>query len=281
MKKVEYGSKKLIDSVYNMSVGFSFALCRLYRNKVYRLSINRTCREQLIQILRNALFYRRNRMGEDLITEVLDDKLFINHKFNVTEIMVTSYDKYTKRELYNILQNSIKILNIIEDKFGFSKTKILEITGINKLYESYYIRGDKKWCYSPQMLSLYLLLIRLSVIKIKKEINSFEKLIEYLLSKKYDTHKLVSKAFCDDLENDLEFIKIVKERRLALFLNNIDKIFQCMYSNYTHNIKKEDEPDLFDLEEEGILMFMFENCDSVQQKLWTSIRIEAGLTKTL
>ena len=113
---------------------------------------------------------------------------------------------------------AVKIANLFESEFGWPLTEVyrLENEDVHPNNEFYYFEGDKKWIHSPQLISFYLLILRMSFSLSKKnaELVSSKKKLSTLLP--------VLMKRCVD-SDAVRFRKIHKD--VIKMLNNYDALF--------------------------------------------------------
>ena len=88
------------------------------------------------------------------------------------------------------MKNSLKIINIIEKSQGWSLSRLLKASNKSLLEAHcnvYIFTGSVKWLQAPQLLSLYLLIVRLG--RFKSEFKGFKKIadLETVYERVYST----------------------------------------------------------------------------------------------
>lgn len=121
------------------------------------------------------------------------------HKVSIATSLIICDDSpkhiNTRTKYTNLLKKSLKLINIIENKHKWTLTKMYECDHYNNEYTLSKDRivhlfiGPSKWIRSPQMLSLFLLLIRvpISTPSFSKDIRTYRSILDKLNNTKFAT----------------------------------------------------------------------------------------------
>lgn len=179
--------------------------------------------------------------------------------------------KLFKQTCSRLFTFSEHILNLLEKEVGFKPTQILPAVstrvyqqdhywGRNTLVDCYaYIEGDPRWVLSPQTISLYTLLLRMSFSvpalnsKIVPKLKSFNDLVRFLTNSQYASFK-----------KDRSYL--MSAPLWVPFLENLDKVFyknpvdNYLYKHY--DIYKKDEAHM--VPHQGFESLTANNCKSTK-----------------
>jgi hypothetical protein len=131
---------------------------------------------------------------------------------------------------------AVKTLNVIEKYLGWSLSTVLkdtseEVTDKTVRANVYVFNASAKWLRAPQLMSLYLLIIRLSATKALYRATSVTELMEKLSKLDYD--KLVGNEKVDFREEDDTYAQGLSYY-LQPLLDHVGELFfkRNIYKNY-------------------------------------------------
>lgn len=148
-----YTSKNMLSFVYNPVKG----------NKIKLDLLPEACREVVCDQIRSSFseskgfdIRKLRLLSYNKFMGVNDSNKLTKKQRGLIEFRKAEYDKE--------VTVSVKIINIIEKEFKWPLTKVylLECKQLNENHMFYYFEGSKKWAKSPNILSLFMLLVRIS-----------------------------------------------------------------------------------------------------------------------
>ena len=146
-----------------------FAFCSPPKNgDITMLSYPQLCREstacELWTRFSESWDYNGRLHYKDLLQTIRTNKVHLLVRHLLTGYKIESASK-AKVSFEKWVNRSLKILNLLEDKYGWIRSRMayVDIPTIGAVsgYGAYFA-SDSKWMRSPYMLSLYLLLIRIA-----------------------------------------------------------------------------------------------------------------------
>ena len=239
-------------SIYDgdTSTNFHMALlgnsCGKNKNglKVYqRVSRYFTCRDILTAIL-CALANRENKsLGNAGTNQIIEDFDFERLRLLIS----TSILKVSKKENIDIYRSRLfagkSAINLLEDYAGWApKSVITAVTTdkpTNKLSGYWMITGPKEWVTAPQMFSLCILILRMSMFCGQfyglGEIDTSN--VENMLQSLLNISKAALKHEADSggqawLKNDAKHFKIIHKYILPILKNHKKLFFEDIKDNY-------------------------------------------------
>lgn len=224
----------ILEQVYPSSNGYSFSLFSVVDKENRQFGGWHTCRETLANVL--CSYHQSG--PSDFLGGVLPGT-------RSTRILVASRIAKPAEgsDLYNkMLENmksqmicSIKILHVFEKHLGWSLSKVSEVED-DKLRSSniacYAFTSSIKWSRSTQLLSLYLLLVRLG--RTPQAFDEFESVSD--LRKAINKYGKLPSPKNDSINRDFSHLSGIL-KKLPEILDNVDRIFfrSTMKKNLTTN----------------------------------------------
>jgi len=129
---------------------------------------------------------------------------------------------------------SVRMLNVIEQYLGWSFTKLYKDSSDagdprKTLSNVYVLVASPKWIRSPQLISMFLLFVRLGIAKDLGKVKSIEDLVKNLSELSKSNLNKLDSLIGDDLDYGIELSKYLKP-----ILDNVKKIFfaRTIFGNY-------------------------------------------------
>ncbi|TET61143.1 MAG: hypothetical protein E3J47_05915 [Candidatus Stahlbacteria bacterium] len=153
----------LRNNLYMSKNIFSLVYDPIKENKIKLNLLPESCREIVCDHLRNNFTHKEKfdvkklrLLSYNKLIGFSDSRKLTKRQRSLVEHRKVEYDKE--------MAVSLKIINIIEKEFKWPLTKIYlpECKQLNENHIFYYFEGSKKWVKSPNILSLFMLLIRVS-----------------------------------------------------------------------------------------------------------------------
>jgi hypothetical protein len=150
-------------------------------------------------------------------------------KFDKTHVLirqVATIGSQAEAAFENTIKCGLRIINILEDTYGWKRSKIHDVVLENAEkymknwggipakvnYRMFLLEGDARWIQSPQMLTLYMLLIRSGKIPEMQDVVDIESLMKVM--------KLFSRLRSGDkyfIRTALKFVAVLMKRYTELF----------------------------------------------------------------
>lgn len=195
------------------------------------------CRETFVTELKKSIVKEHNKEKSSIV--IPHDRLRIG-------VMTRIHDSYTfkkseVKEKAKAFQNiwmfgAVKVLNVVERHLKWSPTKLYKdnsvpATAPESRANIYIFVSSPKWLRSPQLLSLYLLLIRISVLKPIHKVHTVKDLAEAM--QKIKRTGLFKNEKVSMFHDDISHANWVASRLEKIF-ENLDKLFfsRTLYNNY-------------------------------------------------
>ena len=166
------------------------------------------------------------------------------------------------------MKEGIRMLNIVEKYLGWSLSSVSKIhddfegKSLRKHnIHAYAVLGSAKWLRSPQLLSLYLLILRAGAgfeitHDVVKTIDDFAKLYE----------KAKEKRMSSRVKNDISRFFYIGPK-LKLILDNVDKLFLCRPASVSYELNSS---------KNGITEFVHGRADKKTATKWREIKASAN-----
>lgn len=190
--------------------GIKFSFCSApMKRHVKQLTEWRTCREDLMDILRSCMIRQSTRIDKRK-TRLL---AYIRAPHSTTKIDGEKHYAKERKRAYTQMQASLELIQYFERRLGWPLSRMYKVDQkTSPLASIHMIVGSSRWQKSTHYFSLYLLMLRLGKSGFRG---------------KYDDHKaLMAKleAFGRRRCNDAGFVKATY-LKWELFLQNQDKLF--------------------------------------------------------
>ena len=140
------------------------------------------------------------------------------------------------------LDKGVKLANHYEELFSWNKTrtysvnkfsKIKETQGRYKNFSFILVVIPNKWLYSPQLLSLYLMFLKIAEVGFKCEFKTHKELMNQLdtfFTEKHATLSGFLSGFCNRIKSSYKY--------WDTFLYNLDALFKNKTRKFNHNMGK-------------------------------------------
>lgn len=215
MKKVELDLKSFAAGIYNTSaamwafgskVDTNKAVKGEHVGKVLQLSEFMTCRESFIDVFRQQTRVIRNEVDpkrHSSFQRLVDDLKNYPITMDATRILVgfhpgsgTNNIQQQLAQRHEEMKAGLRIVNIVEKELGWARTKLYKCNLVSPTSDPkfpkmtadekgaldrtavYMFVGSKRFMFSPHMLSLYLLLIRLGMQSYYKDVKDMDSLMK-------------------------------------------------------------------------------------------------------
>lgn len=160
--------------------------------------------------------------------------------------MTRTHSGYTFREADRYVKASklqdawmlraVKVINVLEKYLGWSlthmaKDKSQDATGKEFKSNVYVFTASPKWLRSPQLISLYLLLVRISTVKSFGKVASLDDLVKMMIG--FNRRELSTNEEAGLGGDDADYATMIAPY-LKKVLDNLDKLFfsRTLYHNH-------------------------------------------------
>lgn len=229
-KMLKFSSGNYVRQSICTNRGLSYAHARREKNKVVQLSVFGSCRESFIYNIFNDITNEEYTLSSRKLQCL------------ARRVVSNNYDN-GKKAFEEQSRVGLKILNILEDHYGWSLTKMFAVEPFEAIHIAGYpdrkvlmklLVGPSKWRKSPHIVSLFLLLFRLPTKNMKfHKVENYEQLMK--LCRQYaglpePESKDVVKAVSGDKRHVAETMKFWDP-----LITNLDKIFRGMTAKGIYN----------------------------------------------
>jgi len=149
------------ENAYTCKNHFAFVHKPIKENNVTLVEWTNSCREVVCDRIRTA-FNNRKEFDIKKLRLVVYSKFLSHDDFKELSKIQKKRIRLLKEKYIKEISVSIKVINLIEKKFKWPLTKVYhaECKKINENNIFYYFEGSKKWVKSPNLFSLFMLLVR-------------------------------------------------------------------------------------------------------------------------
>lgn len=150
---------------------------------------------------------------------------------NKTRILVTSWRDKT---FPNRIEGSLDFLNQIEDTLKMSKTKILKVKDLPVQYKkagAWIYEANKRWMKSPPLISLYTLLIRVSLVHVKG--TNYVETMDKICNNTLEPYQSYDRSYLRDARKGIDWILTYGDKKL--FPNKTKDNFKDVGVSAMHN----------------------------------------------
>lgn len=207
------------NSIYDMyqNNGISFCWAAPVKPREYKqVSVVDNCRE---------LFSYRLRQFLHPATQT-DFKQKDSDPFNINRFFfcaITKNKHWTSKFTREWVIEAQRVINIFEKNLGWGLTKVYNIESKTPFVETYLFSASAKWLRAPQLISLYLLLLRLGV---NKSIKQFKNLDDLENTIKTFKTLMLQKKVSEHLMTDMNYLIRIKDY-IPMILKNVNSLFFC------------------------------------------------------
>lgn len=232
-------------SGYNFG-DFSFSIVTPINGTQYAEIVStHSCREVVSQSLMKACA-NNGRIFDKITHETRNIPYYKTNKIRIATYIPVKKGTSIYNEIYRSTKNmeaaiterafaAKRILNVLEAFAGFGKTNVIKANKDGSSDQIWIFNGPKGWLFSSQLMSLYMLIIRIGFCVRKKRldvIDSARNIDEFISSIKHVNTSIVNetkngKSRVLYYERDLttHMIKIINQNMLKILFNNRRKLF--------------------------------------------------------
>ena len=171
-----------------------------------------TCRESFAHHFREALEQNKVQVPKNRVCFMMGQCVNFQAKASV-------HANFQKRFLEE-MKRGVKLVNLFEAYAGWTRTRLFAVSGLKEQHgAAYLITGPSRWLRSPQLFSLYCLLLRLGRFVQFDKVNTFRGFLE-----KCD--EIVDKKLGgSNKSGDREWIRLTKKAWIPL-IDHMDVIYK-------------------------------------------------------
>ena len=205
------------------SASVMFAWATIPKNDVFpQVCRFQTCRETFIDIFRN-LVHPSNSYGYSRKIDRRRTRIIVGRQYS----RITTESNFLKHMVDNDewMIRACRVLNKFEKRLKWTLTKLYKVEQLPILTErrvgAYVFTANSKWMHSPQLMSLYLLILRLCRFKAWDD---FKKATPENLKEVYKKLKSVRCGSNSQMFSDKSFMRHSYEYWFTM-LDNVDELF--------------------------------------------------------
>jgi hypothetical protein len=238
MRPVEIIKDSIEPVVYyaeNIPMTVSYFVVKPYNNKYIKSSIFSGCREVITEnIIRlvNTDKTKPNKIRVVLSIPLYDKHIYTNKISKLTPTEIDNFDNFNKNRIFI----AKRLINIVEEYAGFGKTKIIPaVMKNNDRFEFWIFNSASGWLHNTMLISLYLLLTRITLfmtgdmISEVNKIKNFDDIILFFQKDRYPNGPNLSNKlqYDSNLYRDYMHMEVItKNNRLKIIFENRRKLFE-------------------------------------------------------
>lgn len=214
--KIELDEDSYREHYGSVNPEFAFASCSSTDGCPRQVGEFYNCRESLISSMRYKYYGR-------ILTDICDTELwlFARTLYNSFVTSMKRFEQHAKADT-EWMKNAEKVINIFERDLGFEPSTFERVVDpmLDKVKTVVFlIRGPQQWVSMPQMISIFVLLVRLSKSDIWNEFERMSDIDGVLLR----AEKIAGLNSGTRLAEDARHLLRIGDN-LALFLNNLQTL---------------------------------------------------------